>query len=152
MSDSPKPQLPRVSRKTSLRDVAPQKTFKSLFLLAALLAGVFWLIFGGMGWIASENSTSQELFARVQDGTLQSQRIAAHSWLQKLQEASFKQDQVELDSYSPNINQIGRLEAIVKDGVDKIHKRSSTEEEVRPFHIKLMEDDDVVFTSDKYYV
>lgn len=34
----------------------------------------------------------------------------------------------------------------------EIPSTKEQENEIRPFHIKLMEDDDVVFTSDKYYV
>lgn len=130
MTDSQFPQLPKVNRKRESGHNDPQKTFKSLLLLGLLLSGIFLLIFWGMGWMTSDSSNSIELFARLQDGTRQSQRIAALAWNQKLQEAAIKKDMEDLKSFSPDLAQTSRLVILLNEKLSKNYLRSSEDEEL----------------------
>lgn len=80
--------------------------------------------------MAGDSSNVQELYARVQDGTRQSQRIAALSWNQKLQEASYRSQDDTLLSFSPDISQTERLSAILKERIEKMYGSFSEEDQL----------------------
>jgi hypothetical protein len=128
MEESQGPRLPKISKRIDPQARTPRKTFKSLVLLGSMVLAVFFLIFWGVGWMASEDSTPDELFARVQDGTRQNQRIAALLWSQKLQDATLRKNESVLTLYSPNVSHTERLSSVLKNRIEMYYARSSSED------------------------
>lgn len=80
---SDKPVLPKVRKKNKVQQ--PRNTAKSLLILGFLTLGVFLLISMGIGWLTSEQLTSEELYARTLDGRRESRAMAAVEWARQLE-------------------------------------------------------------------
>ena len=113
--EAPFRKLPQFKKPDS--GASPKKTFKSLAILATLIVALFGVIYWGMGWIAREDLSASELYARSLDGRADSKRMAALEWGRRLHLYESRGQKENVLRLAPDTAQVKRLSDILKQSV-----------------------------------
>ncbi|MEO5668285.1 MAG: HEAT repeat domain-containing protein [Bdellovibrionota bacterium] len=94
-----------------------QKTFKSLAILFVLVCCVFVVIFWSIGWIAHEDLSPGDLYARTLDGRADSKRMASLEWARRLHLFESREQNQDKLRLAPDAAQTKRFSEIIKQAI-----------------------------------